>query len=158
MYVRVLRKDKRLSQEQLAESSGLSLRTVQRVEGGHRVSYASMRALAGALEVDVDKLELELFAMDNTAAEYREMPLWVRLLVGRGGLSVGRRELLNAEIILVLLGTALGALWAANMIWPLVYDRNGDVLRTSLTMFFFRLPGVGVCPNWGQVLMGDSCG
>ncbi len=37
MFVKVLRQRFRLSQEQLAESSGLSLRTIQRVEAGHRV-------------------------------------------------------------------------------------------------------------------------
>ncbi|MEL7373342.1 MAG: transcriptional regulator, partial [Pseudomonadota bacterium] len=30
----------------MAKQSGLSLRTIQRVEAGHRISYASLRALA----------------------------------------------------------------------------------------------------------------
>jgi transcriptional regulator with XRE-family HTH domain len=34
-----------LSQERVAEMSGLSLRTVQRLEAGHRVSYATLRTI-----------------------------------------------------------------------------------------------------------------
>ena len=80
--------------------------------------------------------QARLFAA-NKAGEYREKPLWVRLVVGRGGLSADRRQLTNAEIVLVALGAGLGALWAANSVWALVYDADGRVLPTSLTMFLF---------------------
>ena len=49
-----IRERKLLSQEALAEQSGLSLRTIQRLEAGHRVSYASLRTLAAALQMDVE--------------------------------------------------------------------------------------------------------
>ncbi len=137
MFVRVLRRRMRLSQEQLAESSGLSLRTVQRVEGGHRVSYSSLRALADVFGIDVDKLELELYAMDKAGTDYRELPLWVRLILGRGWYSSSRRELLFTEIILVLVGSVSGVLSAVNLFWPLIYDPKGSALYTSLIMFLF---------------------
>lgn len=82
MTFRPLRERKLLSQERLAESSGLSLRTIQRVEAGHRVSYASLRALAATLEMDVDLLERELYAMNKSTDEFVEIPRWVRLLNG----------------------------------------------------------------------------
>jgi len=44
MLIRKLREERGISQEQLAETTQLSLRTIQRVEAGHRVSYASLRA------------------------------------------------------------------------------------------------------------------
>ncbi|PCJ43601.1 MAG: hypothetical protein COA71_01650 [SAR86 cluster bacterium] len=50
MYIKELRQKRHLSQEQLAEVSGLSLRTIQRVESGYRVSYASLRAFAAYLK------------------------------------------------------------------------------------------------------------
>ena len=137
MFVRVLRRRFRLSQEQLAESSGLSLRTVQRVEAGHRISYASLRALADVFEVDVDKLELELYAMDKTSNEYRELPLWVRLILGRGWVSSSRRELRLTEYILVALGVLLVGLSIANSYWPLIHDPEGSALYTGLLMFLF---------------------
>jgi len=149
MFVKVLRQRMRLSQEQLAESSSLSLRTVQRVEAGHRVSYASLRALAGVFEVDADKLELELYAMDKTNSEYSELPLWVRLILGRGWSSANRRELYLTEIILVILGSVLGILWAANLIWPLIYDAKSGVLYTSLIMFLFAYL-VSICIRIGD--------
>lgn len=137
MFVRVLRRRFRLSQEQLAESSGLSLRTVQRVEAGHRISYASLRALADVFEVDVDKLELELYAMDKTSSDYIELPLWVRLILGRGWVSSSRRELRLTEFILVGLGILLVGLSIANSFWSLIYDPKGSALYAGLLMFLF---------------------
>jgi transcriptional regulator with XRE-family HTH domain len=96
--IKFLRSQKRISQEELAEMSGLSLRTIQRVEAGHRISYSSLRDLSSALNVDVYELEWELYAMNKTSDEYTESPLWVRVLlrktwfspVGGGHLS-GRK-------------------------------------------------------------------
>ena len=137
MFIRVLRQRFRLSQEQLAESAGLSLRTVQRVEAGHRISYASLRALADVFEVDVDKLELELYAMDKTSKDYRELPLWVRLMLGRGWVSASRRQLFFTEIVLVVLGTVLVGLSIADSYWSLIDDPNRSALYTGLLMFLF---------------------
>ena len=75
--------------------SGLSLRTVQRLEAGHRVSYASLRALAATFEIDVDLLERELYAMNKPTDDFVEIPRWVRLLNDRlwfGGPLLSRRE------------------------------------------------------------------
>ena len=149
MFVRVLRRRFRLSQEQLAESSGLSLRTVQRVEAGHRISYASLRALADVFEVDVDKLELELYAMDKTSNDYRELPLWVRLILGRGWVSSSRRELYFTEIVLVSLGVLLVGLSIANSVWSLIYDPNGAALYSGLLMFLFAYL-ISVCIRVGD--------
>ena len=79
MSFKSLRERKLLSQERLAELSGLSLRTIQRAEAGHRVSYASLRTLAATLEFDVDVLERELYAMKQSTDDFVEIPKWVRL-------------------------------------------------------------------------------
>jgi transcriptional regulator with XRE-family HTH domain len=78
MAFRLLRESRRLSQERVAEMSGLSLRTIQRLEAGHRVSYASLRSLAATFDMDVDVLERELYAMKQAADEFVEIPRWVR--------------------------------------------------------------------------------
>jgi transcriptional regulator with XRE-family HTH domain len=75
MYLKQLRQKKHLSQEQLAENCKLSLRTVQRVEAGHRVGYMSLRALSAEFLIEIDDLERELYAMKNTGNEYTELPL-----------------------------------------------------------------------------------
>ncbi len=79
MTFRSLRERRLLSQEKLAEMSGLSLRTIQRAEAGHRVGYASLRALAIAFEMDVDLLERELYAVNPSTDDFVEIPRWVRL-------------------------------------------------------------------------------
>jgi transcriptional regulator with XRE-family HTH domain len=89
MSIRTLRESKQLSQERLAELSGLSLRTIQRVEAGHRISYASLRVLAATFDVNVDSLERELYAMNkatdnNLPEEFVEIPRWVRIMNGEG--------------------------------------------------------------------------
>ncbi len=149
MFVRVLRQRFRLSQEQLAESAGLSLRTIQRVEAGHRISYASLRALADVFEVDVDKLELELYAVDKTSKNYKELPLWVRLMLGRGWVSSSRRELRFTEIVLVIVGALLVVVSLANSFWPLIHDPKGSALYTGLLMFLFAYL-ISVCIRVGD--------
>lgn len=102
MLMRKLRLDKGFSQEQLAEATGLSLRTVQRVEAGHRVSYASLRALATVLDISVDSLERELYAMNTPNEEFIEKPLWVRLMLSLPSLSgLNRASLIRHELSLV---------------------------------------------------------
>ncbi len=102
MPIRKLREAKGISQERLAEAAHLSLRTIQRVEAGHRVSYASLRALAATFEVNVDLLERELYAMNTARDEYIEKPLWVRLVLGLPSLGrLGRSDLLRHEASLV---------------------------------------------------------
>ena len=100
--IKTLRSQKRISQEALAEMSGLSLRTIQRVEAGHRVSYSSLRALAKTFSVDVDELEWELYAMDKSSNEFIEAPLWVRLVLRTAWYSTNRKWSLIIEKILAL--------------------------------------------------------
>lgn len=54
--LRELRMARQWSQEQLAQLSGLNLRTVQRLESGARVSMESLRALAAVFAVPADSL------------------------------------------------------------------------------------------------------
>lgn len=54
--LRELRTARQWSQEQLAELSGLNLRTIQRLESGARVSTESLRALAAVFDVPAESL------------------------------------------------------------------------------------------------------
>jgi transcriptional regulator with XRE-family HTH domain len=54
--IKKLRIAKGWSQEQLGEASGLSLRTIQRLENGGNAAIESVRALAAALDVDPNDL------------------------------------------------------------------------------------------------------
>jgi len=93
-----------LSQERVADMSGLSLRTVQRLDAGHRVSYASLRALAAAFKTDADLSEREFYAVSNPTDEFVEIPRWVRLLSDRlwfGGPRLNRRDTLWIEALCI---------------------------------------------------------
>lgn len=59
MIIRKLRLEKGWSQETLAEVSGLSVRTIQRIERGGQASLETMNALAAVLETDLKTLSGE---------------------------------------------------------------------------------------------------
>ncbi len=61
--IKELRKAKGWSQEQLSEASGLSPRTIQRIEGEGNASMESIRILAE--EFDIDPKKLEFREMDS---------------------------------------------------------------------------------------------
>lgn len=54
--VKILRKQKNLTQSELAENSGLSLRTIQRIESGSVMKGFSLKAIAKALETEPEQL------------------------------------------------------------------------------------------------------
>jgi transcriptional regulator with XRE-family HTH domain len=57
MIVRKLRLQKSWSQEKLADLTGLSTRTIQRIERGHKPSLESLKLLSDVFAVDVATLE-----------------------------------------------------------------------------------------------------
>lgn len=65
MIVRKLRLRNGWSQDQLAELTDVSVRTIQRVERGHKPSLETARALAAVFEVDVTTFITEHETMTN---------------------------------------------------------------------------------------------
>ncbi len=59
MSVRKLRLQKGWSQSQLAEFSGLSVRTIQRIERGQPAGMESLKSLAAVFEIDLNTLKEE---------------------------------------------------------------------------------------------------
>ncbi|MFZ5759370.1 MAG: 2TM domain-containing protein [Thermodesulfobacteriota bacterium] len=66
MIIRKLRLERGWSQEQLAEISGLSVRTVQRIEGGQKPSLESRKALAAVFDIEVAQLTMEADMTDHS--------------------------------------------------------------------------------------------
>jgi transcriptional regulator with XRE-family HTH domain len=56
--VTALRKKSSWSQDELATAAGLNLRTVQRVENSGSASLQTLKAIAAALEVDLDEFKV----------------------------------------------------------------------------------------------------
>lgn len=74
-----LRFCRHLSQEQLAEMSGLNVRTIQRIESGHNASLESMKCLAAALDVDIATLQQESLIMNKQDENWQNLPLFLKL-------------------------------------------------------------------------------
>ena len=62
-----LRRNSAWSQDELATAAGLNLRTVQRAEKGRTASMQTLKALAAALEADLDDLKKPA---ENTVMKY----------------------------------------------------------------------------------------
>ena len=71
MSVQKLRLKFGWSQQQLAEASGLSVRTVQRIEAGYPASTESLKSLAAVFEVDFSTLNPEQ-TMNSTTSTLSE--------------------------------------------------------------------------------------
>ena len=154
MFIKTLRRQHFLSQERLAENSGLSLRTIQRVESGHRVSYSSLRKLAATFDIDVDKLERELYTLNNQSDEFNETPLWIRLLLGKGWFFGSRNRYEKMASLFTILGIVFFMAWTTLVLWltvPAVEDLMTFGLLTGSVAFF-----VAACFSLYCIRTGDK--
>ncbi len=106
MGVKELRQERGWSQEQLADNSGLSLRTIQRIEATNKAGYESLRCLALAFQIEVPALELEL-ARDKSSSGWKKRPVWVRaLFFGSGRIRMDSHQHILVERFAVVAGLA----------------------------------------------------
>jgi transcriptional regulator with XRE-family HTH domain len=86
MLVQKLRLKRGWSQQQLAEASGLSVRTIQRIEAGFPASTETLKSLAAVFEVDFSTLnpetDMNTVAIDPSEQQEREAFKHVRKLRG----------------------------------------------------------------------------
>lgn len=75
MLVQKLRLQKGWSQQQLADLSGLSVRTVQRIEQGQSASVESLKSLAAVFEIDFSTLQESDMSTSNPNATPQADPL-----------------------------------------------------------------------------------
>jgi transcriptional regulator with XRE-family HTH domain len=74
MILKELRISRHITQDQLAQMSGLNVRTIQRIESGHNASLESQKCLAAALNVDVSTLNQEKFMIDKKSDNWKDLP------------------------------------------------------------------------------------
>lgn len=79
MILKQLRLSRHLSQEQLADMSGLNVRTIQRIESGKNASVESLKCLASALNVDIATLNQEKFNVDKNSNNWQQLPWLLKL-------------------------------------------------------------------------------
>lgn len=138
MIVRKLRLQRGWSQDQLAELSGLNVRTIQRVERGHKPSLETSNSLASVFEVDLstfttedkpmnDKVELKLD--EKEAIEYAK----------------GVKEFLEGAIVYAIIAVVFIAIWGfSNPVLNLVLLGVGVglVFQGSFTFEVIRFPSM----------------
>jgi transcriptional regulator with XRE-family HTH domain len=74
MILKKLRAEKNWSQEQVATFSGLSIRTIQRVESGQSASLETLKSLASVFEVNISKLTEEIKVIDKKSENWKAQP------------------------------------------------------------------------------------
>jgi len=101
MILKELRLSRHISQEQLAQMSGLNVRTIQRIESGHNASFESLKCLAAALDVDVTTLNQEKFMIDKSTNEWQKLPFFLKIWFWLNYIHVRtqRKSIKRAEII-----------------------------------------------------------
>lgn len=139
MLVQKLRLQKGWSQEELALLSGLSVRTIQRLEGGKPASAETLKAVASVFDIDFNRLREPDMDEPNTTphdlradealalAHVRRLKLfWVNLMVyvSVAGSLIVANWLTNPQY--------MWSLWTAG-IW-------GVMVLLNAVQVFFRVP------------------
>lgn len=78
MILKELRISRHISQEQLAQMSGLNVRTIQRIESGSKASIESLKCIASVLEVDISTLNQEKYMIDKSSDNWKKQPIWLK--------------------------------------------------------------------------------
>lgn len=104
MILKQLRLSRNFSQEQLAQMSGLNVRTIQRIESGHKASVESLKCLAAVLDVEISTLEQEKLVIDKNSHNWERLPLWLKccfslnFLAVRPARRVARRIIITSHV------------------------------------------------------------
>ena len=75
MSIKQRRLEKGWSQEELARHSGLSTRTIQRIEGGQRAGLETLKCLAAVFETSISDLMQEQAMPDQEQAGQSKQPM-----------------------------------------------------------------------------------
>lgn len=134
MILKQLRLSRHLSQEQLAQMSGLSARTIQRIESGHSPSLESLKCLASVFEVDISTLNQEKFMIDKKSDNWQKLPMWLKLLFSLNFFSLrpSRSAVRNIEIVSHVFGFAfcvLGLISEPALVGGIIMLSNAYLFR-----------------------------
>ncbi len=104
------------SQQQLAELSGLSARTIQRIENGQPASAESLKSLASVFEIDFASLNSEQDIMEPTQTQEDERLAFAHVRrLRRFYIHLAQYVLVISLLMVINLATNAGTLW---FVWP----------------------------------------
>jgi transcriptional regulator with XRE-family HTH domain len=134
MSIQKMRLKRGWSQQQLADASGLSARTIQRIESGHAGSVESLKSIAAVFEVHFLTLTETAMKDETTNSLAQEKIAFKRAQRLRGYyLHLLMYVVVNAGCIAINLFTTPDKLWfvGALLFWGL------GLLVHTLTIFVF---------------------
>lgn len=105
MIVRKLRIQRGWSQEQLAQFSGLSVRTIQRIERGKTAGLESLKSLAAVFEINIQDLQQGMVMDTNTNFSDKEIKVIEHV-----------KDIKDFYSHLINYGIVVGALFILNLI------------------------------------------
>ena len=138
MLVKKLRLQKGWSQEQLADISGLSTRTIQRLERGENASLETLKSLASVFEINVAQLS-EHYLINQQ--QEQPMESQTQLTYDEAKAIEHVKEIKGFYIHLIIFVIVISGLWALNLI-------------TSPRVIWAIWPTFG----WGLGLIGHAIG
>lgn len=112
MIIRKLRLKHGWSQEQLADSSGLSIRTIQRIERGQKPGLESLKSLAAVFETSIEELQQEPEMTSDTKYTEEEQTVIDQVRAIKGFYS----HLMTYVMVISLLFT-INLLTSSDYIW-----------------------------------------
>ena len=140
--IKKMRLDRHWSQDQLAEMSGLSIRTIQRIEKGENAGLESLKSLAAVFEINIadsdKKQEIEQIRKDeeyvqNVKGFYKLLAIAMLSLVVPLILAISDSSNWNIFLWIALSWIALLGIYSLN-----VFDFFGDEWKRKLIKNKFK--------------------
>ncbi|MDO6526376.1 2TM domain-containing protein [Motilimonas sp. 1_MG-2023] len=123
--IKTYRLQKAWSQEQLSEFSGVSVRTIQRLEKGGQGALETLKAIAATLDVDIQKLQnmpnTEEANMNTSQASEPQDPEAIKLAQAKAEVQElkGFYSHLSTYVLVMLLLTAINLFFSPYYFWAI---------------------------------------
>ena len=132
MIIRKLRLQRGWSQEQLAEMSGLSVRTIQRLERGQKAGLESLKSLAAVFDVELSNLheDAEMKLEENMTWEEQRALEYVRDVKGFYS-SLATFSVIVPALFVMNYFTSPGYIWA----WWVLFGWGIGIISHALSVF-----------------------
>lgn len=138
MLVQKLRLQRGWSQQQLAELSGLSVRTIQRVENGQPASTETLKSLASVFETDFSALSSEP-QMNSTSTTTEEQLAFAHVRrIKRFYVHLAIYVIVITTLFAINLSSPSGRVWA---VWPALGWGLALLVRASSVFELFPFMG-----------------
>ena len=140
--IKKMRLERHWSQDQLAEMSGLSIRTIQRIENGENAGLESLKSLAAVFEINITdsdkKVEMEQIRKEeeyvqNVKGFYKLLAVAILSLVVPFILAVSDSSNWNIFLWMLLSWAVLIGIYSLN-----VFDFFGDKWKRKLIQNRFK--------------------